>query len=73
MGEPLWPYEQVTTDLRDRITSGDLTGQLPSRIQLAADYDVSHMTIQRAIDTLKEEGLLTSRPGLGVFVKEQHG
>lgn len=68
MGEALWPYERVLIDLRRRIQSGELTGQLPSRLALAEEYGVSHMTVQRAIDTLKDEGLLFSRPGLGVFV-----
>lgn len=73
MGEALWPYERVLTDLRRRITSGELAAeeQLPSRLELAASYDVSHMTIQRAIDTLKDEGILYSVPGLGVFVRRQ--
>lgn len=70
MGEALWPYERVITGLRSRIEAGDLKGQLPTRLELAAQYDVSHMTVQRAIDTLKDEGLLYSRPGLGVFVRE---
>jgi GntR family transcriptional regulator len=69
MGEPLWPYERVLTDLRRRIQSGELAGQLPTRLALAAEYAVSHMTVQRAIDTLKDEGLVQSRPGLGVFVR----
>jgi GntR family transcriptional regulator len=69
MGEALWPYERVLADLRRKIGNGELAGQLPSRLALAAEYDVSHMTIQRAVDTLKDEGLLYSRPGLGVFVR----
>jgi DNA-binding GntR family transcriptional regulator len=67
MGEALWPYERVLTDLRRKITSGELTGQLPSRLVLADNYGVSHMTVQRAIDTLKDEGLVHSVRGLGVF------
>jgi GntR family transcriptional regulator len=70
MGEALWPYERVLTDLRRKIESGEIAGQLPSRLSLASEYDVSHMTIQRAIDALKEEGLVHSVPGLGVFVKK---
>lgn len=69
MGEALWPYERVVVGLRRKIDRGELTGQLPSRLKLAAEYGVSHMTVQRAIDTLKDEGVLFSRPGLGVFVK----
>ena len=59
----------MLTSLRGKIERGDLTGQLPSRIRLADEYGVSHMTIQRAIDTLKDEGLLYSVAGLGVFVR----
>jgi DNA-binding GntR family transcriptional regulator len=69
MGEALWPYERVLTDLRRRIEAGELTGQLPSRLALAAEYGVSHMTVQAAVDALKEAGLVYSRPGLGVFVQ----
>ena len=69
MGEPLWPYERVLNDLRRRIDNGEITGQLPTRLILAGEYGVSHMTVQRAIDQLKEDGLVQSVAGLGVFVK----
>lgn len=68
MGEALWPYERVLNDLRRRIESGEITGQLPTRLAIANEYDVSHMTVQRAIDQLKEDGLVHSVAGLGVFV-----
>ncbi|SCL37467.1 regulatory protein, gntR family [Micromonospora pallida] len=45
--------------------------QLPSGRTLAAEYDVSHSTIQRAIATLRERGILVGRPGRGVFVAEK--
>lgn len=70
MGEALWAHQRVLADLRRKIASGELTGQLPTRLKLADEYGVSHMTVQRAIDTLKEEGLLYSVRGLGVFVQE---
>jgi GntR family transcriptional regulator len=73
MGEALWPYERVLLDLRRQISNGELTGQLPTRLELASRYGVSHMTIQRAIDTLKEEGLVHSVSGLGVFVVSEDG
>lgn len=69
MGEALWPYERVLTDLRRKIEAGELTGKLKTRAALADEYEVSPMTVQRAVDQLKEEGLLHSRKGLGVFVK----
>ena len=71
MGEALWPFERVLAGLRRKIENGELTGQLPTRAKLAAEYGVAPMTVQRAVDTLKAEGLLYSRPGLGVFVGSQ--
>ena len=70
MTETRWPYRRVLDDLRSQIQSGELTGKLPTRLKLAETYGVSHMTVQRAIGALKDEGLVWSEPGLGVFVSE---
>jgi len=67
----MWPYQRIVTDLRDRIAAGKLTGQLPSRLKLAEQYGCTHMTVQRAINTLKDEGVLYSVRGLGVFVNRE--
>jgi DNA-binding GntR family transcriptional regulator len=72
MDDTLWPYQRVLADLRRRIESGELTGKLLTRMKLAEEYGVSPMTIQRAINALKAEGLVHSVPALGVFVR-QHG
>lgn len=66
---PDWPYEQVAATIRERIESGEWAPKLPTRQEIANALDVSHMTVQRAIDLLKEEGLIYSRPGRGVYVK----
>lgn len=65
---PLWPYERVLNDLRGKIKSGALSGKLPTRMDLSEQYKVAAMTIQRAINELKAEGLVVSRPGLAVQV-----
>jgi DNA-binding GntR family transcriptional regulator len=57
----------VADDLRETIQSGELTGQLPSRAKLAEQYGVADMTIGRAIEVLRDEGLIASVRGLGVF------
>lgn len=68
--EPKFPYRRVADDLRARIESGALTGQLPARTKLAEEYQVSGMTIDRVIRELKAAGLVIAVPGLGTFVKE---
>jgi DNA-binding GntR family transcriptional regulator len=70
MNEPKFPYRAVADDLRAKIASGKIKGKLPTRVQLAEQYAVSDMTIGSAIRVLKDEGLLTSVPGLGVYVSE---
>ncbi|MEU1885331.1 winged helix-turn-helix domain-containing protein [Micromonospora rifamycinica] len=64
--------DELLDDLRARIKDGTYPpgSQLPAGRVLAGSYDVSHSTIQRAIATLREQGVLVGRPGRGVFVAE---
>lgn len=64
----MWSYQRVLKEMRAKITPMPPDAKLPTRLELAAEYGVSHMTVQKAIDALKDEGLLYSVPGLGVFV-----
>ncbi|HEY2076580.1 MAG TPA: winged helix-turn-helix domain-containing protein [Streptosporangiaceae bacterium] len=69
MDEPKFPYRRIADDLRDQIKSGELTGQLPTRAQLAESYRVSDMTVGAALKVLKDEGLIYGIAGLGTFVR----
>jgi GntR family transcriptional regulator len=69
MDEPKFPYRQIADNLRDQIKSGELTGQLPTRAQLAESYGVSDMTVGAALKVLKDEGLIYGIAGLGTFVR----
>jgi DNA-binding transcriptional regulator YhcF (GntR family) len=71
--DPRPPYLQVASALRAAILTktfqpGD---QLPSGSQLAARYGVARMTVQQAIRVLRDEGLVVSRQGSGVFVRSR--
>jgi DNA-binding GntR family transcriptional regulator len=63
---PLW--EQLAGRLRDDITSGRLTGRVPSATALAMSYGVSRDTALRALAQLASEGLTVARRGRGTFV-----
>jgi GntR family transcriptional regulator len=69
--DPRPPYLQVADDLRTAVTSGRYqAGQrLPSGRDLAKEYGVALMTMQKALTTLVSEGLVTSYQGRGVFVR----
>lgn len=71
--DPRPPYVQVANAVRAAILTkkfkpGD---KLPSRNELAKTYDVAPMTVQNALRELREEGLIVSRQGSGVFVRER--
>jgi DNA-binding GntR family transcriptional regulator len=69
--DPRPPYEQVAAALRAAIGDGRYQpgDQLPSRTNLAKDYAVAPMTVQAALRELREEGLIVSRQGAGVYVR----
>lgn len=45
--------------------------RLPSGKDLSATYGVARMTIQQALRVLRDEGLIVSRQGSGVFVRDR--
>jgi GntR family transcriptional regulator len=61
----------VSTWLREQIDQGIYTAdeQLPSESQLVESFDVSRITIRRALQTLEGEGMIYRRQGLGSFVR----
>ena len=63
-------YADLAEDLRRRIASGELRpGRLlPSEAQLAADHDVSRVTVRKALAQLRDAGLVASRQGFGWYV-----
>lgn len=67
---PRFPYRQVADRIRARIEAGEITARLPSQMDLAQEMGVASMTVQRALKTLKDEGLIYTVPGLGTFVSK---
>lgn len=62
--------ERVIAALTRRIEQGEFQpGQrLPSGRELAAEYDVSMMTIRTATERLKASGVIVGVPGSGYYV-----
>jgi GntR family transcriptional regulator len=69
--EPL--YRQVAGILRERIASGDITSRLPSLKTITQEYGVSHVTAEKAMALLREEGLVVVVIGRGAFVARDRG
>ena len=63
-------YESIAADLRERIAGGEFAAgrHLPSEADLAGAYAASRMTVRKALERLRDEGLVGSRQGFGWFV-----
>ena len=63
-------YDQIFTQLKNRILSGELgeNEMLPSIRSLAKDLRISVITTKRAYDELEREGFVYTVPGKGCFV-----
>jgi len=63
-------YRDIAADLHRRIDAGDFgAGRLlPSESSLSATYSASRVTVRKALELLRAEGLVDSRQGFGWFV-----
>ncbi|MGW3846883.1 GntR family transcriptional regulator [Streptomyces fagopyri] len=67
---PKW--EQIADVLRARIASGELPPRtLVSEVALEAEFGVARGTVRKATAALREEGLITTTPGMGSFVADR--
>jgi len=63
-------YRQLRDLVIERILDGSFAeGEaVPSVRQVAADYNINHLTVAKAYQELVDDGLLEKRRGLGMFV-----
>jgi GntR family transcriptional regulator len=65
-------YVRVADDIAARITSGELAAgaRLRAERDLAGYYGVSYGTVRRAMQVLRDRGLITTIHGRGTFVAD---
>lgn len=63
-------YKQLTHRLRADIQGGiyPVHSRFPSELELCATYQVSRVTVRKALAALTQEGLLERHQGIGTFV-----
>lgn len=68
--DPRPAYQQIADDLRRHIASDEarVGDKLPSLTELQAKYGRAVMTLQKALDVLRNEGLVVSRQGEGTII-----
>ncbi|WP_195839872.1 GntR family transcriptional regulator [Cutibacterium porci] len=66
----MYKYEQVRDKLLELIETVPAGGKLPTEKTLAHEFDVSPMTVRRALQLLTSEGRIHGIPGNGTFVSQ---
>ena len=63
-------YRAIGDDLRRRLLAGEFTAGrlLPSESELSESYAASRVTIRKALELLRDDGLVDARQGFGWFV-----
>jgi GntR family transcriptional regulator len=63
-------YQQIAENLRERLVAGNFVAgrMLPSESELSAEFSASRVTVRRALEVLRDEGLVSARQGFGWFV-----
>jgi GntR family transcriptional regulator len=63
-------FQALAAELRERIALGDYarSGALDSEAELGRRYGVSRVTVRRALERLRDEGLVAARRGSGWYV-----
>lgn len=63
-------YVQVADDIAARVDRGEFVrgSRLPAEAELAAEYGVAKMTVRRALDVLRQRGIIRTLHGRGSVV-----
>ncbi|MCZ4125295.1 GntR family transcriptional regulator [Streptomyces sp. H39-S7] len=67
---PVPPYRQIAAALRGRIEDGSISPgrRIPSLVELEEEFGVARDTLRKAVQVLKDEGLVETVNGMGIYV-----
>lgn len=61
-------YQEIAEALRERVRQAAPGSLLPSESELSAEFSASRVTIRRALELVRDDGLISARQGFGWFV-----
>lgn len=61
-------YQEIAAELRELARTSPAGTLLPSESELSARFGASRVTVRRALDVVRDEGLIAARQGFGWFV-----
>lgn len=72
---PKPPYRQIADIIKGRIISGKYPPhtRIPTESELVEAYEVARSTVRRAVNALRDEGLVYTVPQRGTYVADPSG
>ena len=64
-------YQEIADELRRRVRDAPPGSLLPSESELSAEFSASRVTIRRALELVRDDGLIAARQGFGWFVSTE--
>jgi GntR family transcriptional regulator len=61
-------YQEIADELRQRVRRAKPGALLPSESELSEQFGVSRVTVRRALELVRDDGLIAARQGFGWFV-----
>jgi DNA-binding GntR family transcriptional regulator len=61
-------YQEIAEALRARARHAPAGTVLPSEAELSAEFDASRVTVRRALELVRDDGLIAARQGFGWYV-----
>ena len=61
-------YREIADTLRQHVYASPAGSLLPSEAELSGEFGASRVTIRRALDLFRDDGLVAARQGFGWFV-----
>lgn len=64
-------YQEIAAELRQRALDSPSGTVLPSEAEMSAEFAASRATIRRALELVRDDGLISARQGFGWFVSTE--
>lgn len=61
-------YQEIADELRERLADVSVGSVLPSESEMSAEFGASRVTIRRALELVRDDGLIAARQGFGWYV-----
>lgn len=61
-------YQEIAEVLRDRLTDAPVGSVLASESEMSKEFEASRVTIRRALELVRDDGLIAARQGFGWYV-----